>query len=361
MLMDDLFEEARRQLTVCNACRYCEGYCPVWPSLELRVDMSPQDLTHLSNLCHDCRDCFSACMYTAPHEFALNPPQVFAAVRTRTYEQYAWPRQWPAGLRGWRGRSLLAAVAAAVVVALALLLRGVGTAERRTGSPYRLLPHWVLVGLVLLPVVWGAGVAVNAARAYWRDVHGSGGGLLRPRVWASTLVDGIRLRHMRGGGEECDYPADEPTALRRRAHGVLVGGLALCFVSTVSAWFEQQFFGLLPPYPLVSAPVLTGTVGGLLMLAGAGILLGLKRRADPGLSVPRMVRADNALLVSLALLSLTGLLTLVLRETPVFLPVLTVHLVTILACFAIAPYGKVMHPLYRLLSIYQFRSEQGTP
>jgi len=34
--MHDLLKEADRQLTICNACRYCEGYCAVWPAMELR-------------------------------------------------------------------------------------------------------------------------------------------------------------------------------------------------------------------------------------------------------------------------------------------------------------------------------------
>ena len=81
MPFDDLFAEAERQLNVCNSCRYCAGYCPVWPALELRTAMTQGDITHLSNLCHDCRDCFTACMYTAPHEFDINPPAIFTQLR----------------------------------------------------------------------------------------------------------------------------------------------------------------------------------------------------------------------------------------------------------------------------------------
>src|SRR5919201_1573331 len=64
------------QLEVCNACRYCEGYCAVF----------------LANLCHDCRACFYACMYAPPHEFGVNIPRALAEVRERTYAEYALPR-----------------------------------------------------------------------------------------------------------------------------------------------------------------------------------------------------------------------------------------------------------------------------
>ena len=33
-MSDGPFAEADRQLTICNACRYCEGYCAVFPALE---------------------------------------------------------------------------------------------------------------------------------------------------------------------------------------------------------------------------------------------------------------------------------------------------------------------------------------
>ena len=66
MPYSDLFQEAERQLVVCNACRYCEGYCAVFPALELRQAFARGDITYLANLCHDCRACYYACMYTPP-------------------------------------------------------------------------------------------------------------------------------------------------------------------------------------------------------------------------------------------------------------------------------------------------------
>ena len=73
-MTDGLFAEADRQLTICNACRYCEGYCAVFPALARQVNLTAGDITHLADLCHDCRDCYTACMYVPPHEFALNLP-----------------------------------------------------------------------------------------------------------------------------------------------------------------------------------------------------------------------------------------------------------------------------------------------
>ena len=87
----DIAKQTIWQLEVCNACRYCEGYCAVFPALELRRSITPTDVVYLANLCHDCRACFYACMYAPPHEFGVNIPQALAEVRERTYAQYAFP------------------------------------------------------------------------------------------------------------------------------------------------------------------------------------------------------------------------------------------------------------------------------
>jgi citrate/tricarballylate utilization protein len=77
----DTVAEAGRLLQICNACRYCEGYCAVFPAMELRRAFTSGDIGYLANLCHDCRGCYFACQYAPPHEFALNLPRVFARAR----------------------------------------------------------------------------------------------------------------------------------------------------------------------------------------------------------------------------------------------------------------------------------------
>ncbi|MEK7836754.1 MAG: CitB family transcriptional regulator, partial [candidate division NC10 bacterium] len=52
----ELIKDAERQMVICNACRYCEGFCAVFPAIELRRTFAARDLTYLANLCFDCRD-----------------------------------------------------------------------------------------------------------------------------------------------------------------------------------------------------------------------------------------------------------------------------------------------------------------
>ena len=86
-----LVQEARRQIEICNACRYCEGYCSVFPAITRNKVFASGDITQLANLCHNCRGCYHACQYTAPHEFDLNLPKALGAARVDSWERFAWP------------------------------------------------------------------------------------------------------------------------------------------------------------------------------------------------------------------------------------------------------------------------------
>lgn len=50
-----LLQAARSTVETCNACRYCEGYCAVFPAITLRRAFTSADITYLANLCHGCR------------------------------------------------------------------------------------------------------------------------------------------------------------------------------------------------------------------------------------------------------------------------------------------------------------------
>ena len=88
----DAVIDARREMEICNACRYCEGFCAVFPAMELRREFSAGDLSYLANLCHNCRGCYYACQYAPPHEWGINVPKALAEVRAESYAEYAWPK-----------------------------------------------------------------------------------------------------------------------------------------------------------------------------------------------------------------------------------------------------------------------------
>src|ERR1700722_15951313 len=91
MSTPDRHSEAARMMTVCNSCRYCEGVCAVFTAMEMRGAFLKGDIDYLANLCHGCAACYYDCQYAPPHEFAINIPALFAAVRKDSYRAYAWP------------------------------------------------------------------------------------------------------------------------------------------------------------------------------------------------------------------------------------------------------------------------------
>src|ERR671926_87308 len=87
----DLIRHGGHVMTVCNACRYCEQFCPVFPALEQQRTFGATELTYLANLCHNCGECLYACQYAPPHEFGIDVPRTLARLRVRSYEAYCWP------------------------------------------------------------------------------------------------------------------------------------------------------------------------------------------------------------------------------------------------------------------------------
>jgi citrate/tricarballylate utilization protein len=111
--------EVARQMQICNACRYCEGFCAVFPAMTRRLEFGAADIHYLANLCHNCGACLHACQYAPPHEFAVAVPQALAKVRADTYAQYAWP---PAFGALYRKNGLTVALALSAALALFLVL-----------------------------------------------------------------------------------------------------------------------------------------------------------------------------------------------------------------------------------------------
>jgi citrate/tricarballylate utilization protein len=111
--------EVARQMQICNACRYCEGFCAVFPAMTRRLEFGKADVHYLANLCHNCGACLHACQYAPPHEFLVNVPQAMARVRLETYAEFAWPRAFGALYRR-NGLVLSLALVAALALFLAL-------------------------------------------------------------------------------------------------------------------------------------------------------------------------------------------------------------------------------------------------
>jgi citrate/tricarballylate utilization protein len=70
---------------------------------------------------------------------------------------------------------------------------------------------------------------------------------------------------------------------------------------------------------------------------------------------------EAGFLALLFLTSLTGLLLLAFRETRAMGLLLVAHLGLVLALFAMMPYGKFVHALYRFAALVRFHLERRRP
>jgi citrate/tricarballylate utilization protein len=352
--------EAARQLQICNACRYCEGFCAVFPAMTRRLEFPKADLHYLANLCHNCGACLHACQYAPPHAFAVVVPQALARVRGDTYSSYAWPRAM-GGLYRRSGLATAVATAAALVLFLVLARAGAGSLWHAplAGDFYAVFPHGTLVAMFGSVFAFAMlALAVGVAR-FWRDV--SPGGACGAAV-AEAGRDALRLRYLDGGhGDGCNDEDDAFTHRRRRFHHLTFYGFMLCFASTSVATGYHYLLGLQAPYPLTSLPVLLGIVGGIGLLIGPAGLFWLNLRRHPLQGDAAQRPMDRGFIALLFATSLTGLVLMALRDTPALALLLAVHLGVVMALFVLLPYGKFAHGVYRCAALLKWAIEKRRP
>ncbi len=363
MPSNKLLKEAERVMVICNACRYCEGFCAVFPAMELRRTFSGQGLKYLANLCHNCRGCYYACQYAPPHEFDLNIPKVLAELRLKTYEEFAWPG-FLGGLfrRNGLAASVITLLCVAIVLVLGLVLQGssvVFSTHLGENAFYKVIPYPAMV----LPIsVLGIFILLILGKQIGNLCRNTGRKpaelvALKPTVRA--IGDMLRLKYLDGAGHGCNYPDERFTMTRRYLHHLVFYGFMLCFASTTVAAFYDHILHWPSPYPFRSWPVALGIAGGFALLIGTGGLLYLKRLMDPAPATAQSLGMDVAFTVQLLLVSLTGLLLLALRETQAMGTLLLLHLGVVIALFITMPYGKFIHAVYRYAALVQNAIEQA--
>ena len=355
--------EVARQMQICNACRYCEGYCAVFPAMARRLEFGRADVHYLANLCHSCGACLHACQYAPPHEFAINVPQAMARVRVQTYADFAWP---PALGRLYQrnGLTLSLALAAGLALFLVLAVARNGSLVAPPGANfYAVFPHGLMVSLflpVFAFVVFALGVGVTR---FWRSAPP--GPATAPAV-AEATGNALTLKYLDGGhGQGCNEADDRWTRERRAVHHAAFYGFMLCFASTSVATLYHYGFGWVAPYGWTSLPKLLGTSGGVLLTLGALGLLRLRLKRHPQHVVAALAPMD---LGFVALLGLTGASGLALALVPLLkggsaaMPLLLcLHLGAVMAFFATMPYGKFAHGVYRGAALLKWSVERRLP
>lgn len=356
--------EVQRQMTICNACRYCEGFCAVFPAMTRRLEFAQADIHYLANLCHNCGACLSACQYAAPHEFAVNVPKAMAKVRLDTYVEYAWP---PALGKLYQRNGLTLALASgfglALFLCLALMVMGNLFKAMPGGNFYGIFPHNTLA-LMFGTVLGFAVLALTmGVRRFWRTVSPPKASVsLKTSAALEATANVAQLKYLDGGhGQGCNNADDTFTLWRRRFHHLTFYGFLLCFAATAVATLYHFLLDWSAPYPILSLPVLLGIAGGVGLLLGPAGLLWMNLRRNPEQGDEKQKPMDRGFIALLLLVSASGLALLAFRESAALGLLLAVHLGLVMAFFLTMPYSKFAHGIFRSAALLKHTIEKRQP
>ena len=356
--------EVQRQMTVCNACRYCEGFCAVFPAMTRRLEFSQADIHYLANLCHNCGACLHACQYAAPHEFEINVPKAMAKVRLDTYAEYAWPQAMGTLYRR-NGLTLALSAGSGLALFLCLTLMVMGNlfTAMPGGNFYGIFPHNTLA--VMFGAVFGFAVLALTlgVRRFWRNVSPADApAQVKTAAALEATANVARLKFLDGGhGEGCNNADDRFTLWRRRFHHFTFYGFMLCFAATGVATLYHFLLDWSAPYPVLSLPVMLGISGGLGLLVGPAGLLWLNLRRNPEHGDENQKPMDRGFIALLLLVSASGLALLAFRETAALGLLLAIHLGLVMAFFLTMPYSKFAHGIFRSAALLKYSIEKRQP
>jgi citrate/tricarballylate utilization protein len=345
--VNNLIAEARRQVEICNACRYCEGYCSVFPAITRQRSFADADVVQLANLCHNCRGCYYACQFTPPHEFDLNLPRALADVRQATWQDHAVPAS---AARLFQRSGV--AIALALVAGLALLIyaiKAIGAASGGVGF-YAVLSHSAMVAIFTPAFIAPLIIVAVGVRRYWRDTRA--GPFQLAYLW-HALRYAATMRDLSGGhGEGCNFEdEDRFSSARRWHHQLVMWGFTLCFAATSVATVMHYVLDWPAPYGFWTLPKLLGVVGGLMLSVGSAGLVWLKTKADPKLGAADVYGGEMGFVLLLFLVSTSGLGLYVFGGTSWLTVLLAVHLGSVFAFFILTPYTKMVHGFYRVAAL----------
>ena len=237
---------------ICNACRYCEGFCAVFPAMARRRTFTEQDLTFLAHLCHDCRECLYSCQYAPPHEFNIHVPRLMASIRRESYAAFAWPGV----LGGLVARQrLLFVIAALLLPIVSLVLTNAIATPEEVASPhvgagafYSIVPHELMVGVFGLLALLVLVSFVVGLQRFWRATADASAAAGTQATLMSGLRDALTLRNLGSDGSGCAYPDERASNARRQFHHLTFYGFLFDLASTTVAAIYENAFGWIAPY-----------------------------------------------------------------------------------------------------------------
>lgn len=345
--MTDIYQDGSRQFRICNACRYCEGYCAVWDAIERHESILKSDLKYLSHLCHDCRECYYVCPYTDPHEFNLNIPKVLSEIRSDTYGENIHPifLRWfylhPKS--SWTIVSVFATIFAFLI---SIMVDGPIVLTKPVNEFQDIFPEIYFKWFSSLLYLYALILWAVDGYSFWHSFK-------RPEIKVRIshilggLYDALSHRYFAGGGAGCSYPDENGSYLRLAMHPLVLMGF---IVDLIAILF----------YPKMNFYVTTIYVAGAFMMLGGSLgLLIIKSFSDPKLAGNLMISSDIPFTSVMLLTGLTGVLFPILPGTLLMSYLFLIHVGLVAAIFIMAPFSKFLHPVFRILSLIMNRAESS--
>jgi citrate/tricarballylate utilization protein len=344
---EDIHGEAIRQFNICNACRYCEGYCAVWDDIENKNFFDNSDIDHFANLCHDCRECYNVCPFTEPHEFNLNIPMVLSKVRHETYINNIKPEfmEKPAKHQYYLwsfviALSILSVFTLGYMNMNGYMLNRYGLSDITHIFPVLQFKIFSTILYIYVIILWAL-----EGNNYWKSIN-SGKNKKKVRIHNILLAlsDSFGHKYFKGGGAGCNYPEDNSGKFRLIFHPMIFFGFIIDLIAIA-------FYGNLNIYIIIIY-----MVGSLLISIGSIALLFAKFYSNKKLASKQLLTMDYPFTIIMLLTGITGLIFPVFSGYSIFSITFMIHIALISAIFLMAPFGKFIHPVFRFLSLIKYNS-----
>lgn len=360
MLNEALIKKAEFEMTVCNACRYCEPICAVFKAIEQRRKFDKNSLVYLAHLCHDCRGCFYNCQYTPPHNFNLNIPKTFGFLRLYTYKRLLSFNKIKDLFDKYNFRANLLIFCSAFMFYFLIGLffnknDNIFAMFYRTSSFYDIIPENIMITSFIIPFLFVVLLYFYTSFKYARYIGIKN--IFDIEIYKKVLRSIFVLEFLGGGGDGCNYPDEKYSFLRKWFHQCVMYGFLLTILSTIIACIKEHFFGTKPPYEIYDLPVLFGMIGGILLIIGLIGIIILRLKMDKVPYAKDMDSVDNNFIILLSLVVVSGFLVLIQRHSSLMGIMLILHLSMVFTFFVSILFNKFYHVSYRAISLYKYYSE----
>ena len=304
-------------------------------------------------LCHQCNDCTVYCPRGA------RPGDVLAAVRAYIFSQNSFPRFMGKALSTPKALPLLFLLPIIVIGAIMFAFADFHAIDMNFGAAVdynHFIKHGWTEGLFIFGnIVIFLFAAVGLSR-FWKGLKQSfpdkqGAGFIPSAIKAFMEI----ASHTRFNSCVTNKP-------RAIAHFLVLFGFIGSMATAGLALIWTVVLGNHSPIDLPNLIKVLGTVSGLMMLIGLGIIIA--RRVNNADKIGANGYADRLFLYVLGIVAVTGLILQFLRMaglSSVAYITYYIHLVVVFFLLWYAPYSKFAHMFYRTLAIVYAKSINREP